>query len=184
MGKAGYEYLLVYKLTVVTYDLTVKFCDRYIPKNSRTHDQMIQAARSGMANIAEGNKHVSLKGYIYLCGIARGSLEELLKDYLAYARQQQLEILDKFKAIRQIPQIDQVWKIIKATPALPDNPDFPDLPNTPEHSINLMATLINQTNYLLDKLISSLKDKHMKEGGLTENLYKQRIQYRRQNPLT
>lgn len=178
MGKAGYEYLLVYKLTVVIYDLTVQFCNQYIPKNSRTHDQMVQAARSGMANIAEGNKHTSLKGYIYLTGIARGSIEELIQDYLAFARQNQIQILDKSETTKQIPQINKIWQILKATPTLPDHPDFPDLPDTPEKTTNLMLTLTNQANYLLDKLINSLKDKHMKEGGLTENLYRRRTAFR------
>jgi len=68
----------------------VEFCKLHFPYHpnhpDRTRDQMVQAARSAMSNIVEGNKHVSLKGYIYLVGIARGSLEELLKDYHAFAR--------------------------------------------------------------------------------------------------
>lgn len=94
-NKAGYEYLLAYKITVPIYDLTVEFCSRYIDKYSRTHDQMVQAARSGMQNIAEGYKQQGMKGYIKLAGVTRGSLEELLKDYLAYARQHGLEIRRK-----------------------------------------------------------------------------------------
>lgn len=62
--KAGYEYLLAYKITVPIYDLTVEFCKRYIDLRSRTKDQMEQAARSGMQNIAEGNRQQSLASYI------------------------------------------------------------------------------------------------------------------------
>lgn len=179
-AKAGYEYLLAYKITVPIYDYTVVFCDRWIGKQSRTYEQMVQAGRSGMQNIAEGNKHVSLKGYIYLTGIARGSLEELLKDYLSYARQRALRIWE-IRESREIGEVKEVWKILRATPTLPDTPNFPDLPSDPEKTVNLLVTLINQANYLLDKLIVSLKDKHMREGGLTENLYRARIAYRAGN---
>lgn len=54
--RAGYEYLLAYKITVPIYDYTVEFCNIYIDPYSRTRDQMIQSARSGMQNIAKGNK--------------------------------------------------------------------------------------------------------------------------------
>ncbi|MBI2075035.1 MAG: four helix bundle protein [Candidatus Levybacteria bacterium] len=179
-GRSGYEYLLAYKVTVPIYDLTVQFCQNFINKWSRTYDQMEQAARSGMQNTAEGNKQQSLKGYIQLTGVSRGSLEELLKDYLSYARQHKLSVWSKERAVREIREIRGIWEIIKATPVLPDSPNFPSLPNDPEIAVNLMITLINQANYLLDKLIISLKDKHMKEGGLSESLYKRRSEYRRE----
>lgn len=179
--KAGYEYLIAYKLTVPIYDLTVEFTDKYISKFSRTIDQMIQAARSGMQNILEGNQQESLAGYIKLCGVARGSLEELLKDYLAYARQNKVEIWEKNQITREIKEMGIIWGIIKATPTLPDKPDFPNLPKDLTQAVNLMITLIYQANYLLDKLIISLNDKHMKEGGFNERLYKKRVEYRKNN---
>lgn len=176
--KAGYEYLLAYKITVPIYDYSVKFTDRFIDRHSRTRDQMIQAARSGMQNISEGNKQQGMKGYIKLCGVAQGSLEELLKDYQAYARQQQLAIWPKEKSSKKIREIGKIWEIIRATPSLPNHPNLPDLPDDPEVVVNLMITLINQANYLIDKLITSLKKKHMRQGGLTEELYRKRVQYR------
>ena len=104
-AKSGYEYLLAYKITVPIYDLTVEFCDLNISKFSRTRDQMIQAARSGMQNILEGNKQQGMKGYIKLSGVARGSLEELLRDYHAFARQKRLEIWGKERVITPISLI-------------------------------------------------------------------------------
>lgn len=77
--KAGYEYLLAYKISVPVYDYTVIFCRRCaspsypnFPQLSshRTLDQMVQAARSGNTNIPEGNQQASLSGYIKLTGIA------------------------------------------------------------------------------------------------------------------
>lgn len=176
--KAGYEYLLAYKLTVPIYDYTVEFCKRWIDYKSRTKDQMEQAARSGMQNIPEGSKQQSLSGYIRLAGVARGSLEELLKDYLAFARQNRLEIWEKERVIREISEIREIWAILKRTPTLPNNPNFPDLPLDKQKDINLLITLINQANYLIDKLISSLKEKHMKEGGLSEKLFQARKKFR------
>lgn len=139
---------------------------------------MEQAARSGTQNIPEGYKQQSLSGYIRLAGVARGSLEELLKDCLAFARQNKLEIWEKERAIREIREIGVIWRILKNTPTLPNNPNFPDLPMDKEKAINLLITLINQANYLIDKLISSLKVKHMKEGGLSEKLYSARKKFR------
>ncbi len=175
--KAGYEYLLAYKLTVPIYDYTVEFCRRWIDYKSRTKDQMEQAARSGMQNILEGNKQQGLSGYIKLSGVSRGSLEELLKDYLAYARQNRLEVWEKERVIREIRETEEIWEILKR-PYLPDNPNFPDLPTDKEQAVNLMITLINQANYLIDKLIVSLKEKHKKEGGLSEKLYSERKKFR------
>jgi restriction system protein len=178
MTQAGYEYLLAYKITVPIYDYTVEFCRRFIDYKSRTKDQMEQAARSDMTNIPEGNKQESLAGYIKLTGVVRGSLEELLKDYLSYGRQHQINIWPKEESVRKIREIRQIWEILKKTPTLPFSPNFPHLPNQPETIINLMITLINQANYLIDKLKKSLEEKHMREGGFSENLLKKRLEYR------
>src|SRR3989338_1215912 len=176
--KAGYEYLLAYKITVPIYDYTVEFVKRWINGRSRTKDQMEQAARSGMTNIAEGNKQKSLELYIKLAGISRGSLEELLKDYLSFARQNSIDIWDKQRCVREIREIGQIWEIIKKNPTLPDSPNFPNLPHDKDKAVNLMLTLINQANYLLDKLVEALLKKHRSEGGFSENLLKRRIEYR------
>jgi len=178
MPNAGYEYLLCYKLTVPIYDYTVEFCKRWINPRSRTTDQMIQAARSGMQNILEGNKQQGLKGYIKLIGIARGSLTELLEDYHAFARQHELSIWSKEKAVGEIGEIGEIWEIIKRNPVLPDSPDFPHLPDSQVKAVNFMITLVHQANYLVDKLIVSLKERHRTHGGLTEELYQARIRYR------
>lgn len=189
--KSGYEYLLAYKITVPIYDYTVAFCNhcqspRYpgFPRLSskRSFDQMVQAARSGMQNISEGNKQEGMKGYIKLSGVARGSLEELLQDYRAYARQYKLAIWPREKNIREIREIGEIWRVIKATPTLPDSPQLPQLPQSPLLAVNMMITLVNQASYLVDKLIASLKEKHMKEGGLTEELYWKRVNYRKNHP--
>ena len=88
----GYKTLLVYRLAVTIYDFTVIFCDQWIDKKSRTHDQMVQAARSGKQNIVEGSKELSSSSDIYLNSISRSSYAELLEDYEDFLRQRGLPI--------------------------------------------------------------------------------------------
>src|SRR4030095_2089880 len=93
----GYRQLKSFQTAEIIYDATVKFCDRFIDKRSRTHDQMVQAARSGRQNIAEGSQAsgTSKKTELKLVGVARASLEELLLDYEDFLRQRGLTLWDK-----------------------------------------------------------------------------------------
>ena len=79
----GYRKLKSFQIAQLVYDVTVRFCDRYIDPRSRTHDQMVQAARSGVQNIAEGSQvsGTSKKMEIKLTNVALASLEELRLDY-------------------------------------------------------------------------------------------------------
>lgn len=185
---AGYEYLLAYKITIPIYDYTVIFCKRCQSPNSphfpnlsstRTFDQMVQAARSGTQNIAEGNQQTSLEGYIKLTGVNKGSLEELLKDFLAYARQNNIQVWPKEEVVRYVRELGEVWEILKKTPTLPNSPNFPDLPNDPTQAVNLMITLINQAIYLQKRLQQSLEQKFIEKGGFRENLFQKRLDYKK-----
>jgi four helix bundle protein len=81
----------------LVYDVTVRFCDRYVEKRSRTHDQMVQAARSGVQNIAEGSQAAgtSKKTELKLTNVARASLEELRLDYENFLRQRDLPLWER-----------------------------------------------------------------------------------------
>ena len=105
----GFRNLKTFQLSQLIYDITVRFCDRFVSPRSRTHDQMVQAARSGTQNIAEGSvdSATSKKIELKLTGIAKGSLEELRLDYQDYLRQRNLPewppehpALMRFKALR------------------------------------------------------------------------------------
>jgi len=74
----GYRKLRSFQVAQLVYDVTVRFCDRYIGKRSRTHDQMVQAARSGVQNIAEGSQAsgTSKRSELKLTNVARASLEK------------------------------------------------------------------------------------------------------------
>lgn len=93
----GYRRLKSFQIAQLAYDVTVRFCDRYIDKRSRTHDQMVQAARSGVQNIAEGSQAsgTSKKFELKLTSVARASLEELRLDYEDFLRQRGLSEWDR-----------------------------------------------------------------------------------------
>src|SRR2546425_9602269 len=93
----GYRELKSFQHSELVYDCTVKFCDRFIDKRSHTNDQMVQAARSGRQNIAEGSQAsgTSKKFELKLVGVARASLEELLLDFEDFLRQRDLSLWTK-----------------------------------------------------------------------------------------
>jgi four helix bundle protein len=93
----GYRKLKSFQVAELVYDVTVRFCDKYIAKRSRTHDQMVQAARSGVQNIAEGSQAsgTSKKTELKLTNVARASLEELRLDYEDFLRQRSLPLWDR-----------------------------------------------------------------------------------------
>lgn len=172
MTKAGYEYLITYQNSVEIYDLTVQFCEKFLPgrENLRTREQMIQAARSGKQCIPEGYLQKSLKGYIKLLGVTRGSFEELLKDYEDFARTRGIKILPKWDKWEKGIKRDKGGKFL-----LPLGPLYPLDPFTP---LNYLINLIRRTNYLLDRQTASLEEKFVKEGGFTESLFKKRLKFR------
>ena len=99
----GYRHLKSFQVAQLLYDVTVRFCDRYIDPRSRTHDQMVQAARSGVQNIAEGSQAsgASKKTELKLTNVARASLEELKLDYEDFLRQRGLPLWERNDPRRQ-----------------------------------------------------------------------------------
>ena len=173
----GYEKLVVYWLATTIYDLTVVFCDRFIDKRSRTHDQMVQAARSGKQNIVEGNIGESLETNLKLTGVARNSFAELLEDYRDFLRQKDLNVWDKndsrVLAIRQVRDLPNKSYRTYLT--------YTSNMNSAESYCNLMVTLCFKEGYLLDRLLVSTKERFIREGGFKENLFKKRMEYRAKN---
>lgn len=177
MTQAGYKYLKSYQLSLIIYDLTVEFCKRWI-SSVRTRSQMEQAGRSGKQNIAEGYLEKSLKGYIYLLGIAYASLGELLEDYEDFLRQNRLKLWDK-----EDPRIKKFREFRVFGVGDPPNSSKPPntltLPNNPEETTNMLITLLHLALFLLSRQIQSLEEKFIKEGGFTENLFKKRLEERK-----
>jgi restriction system protein len=175
----GYEELKSFQMSVLVYDATVRFCDRFINPTSRTHDQMVQAARSGNKNIAEGSQisGTSKKIELKLVGIARGSLEELLGDYKDFLRQRGLIEWGKnhpmSAVVRRLAYAKN--RSYRTYSTFVENAP-------PEVAANTMLCLVHQTNYLLDQQIRQLEQAFLRDGGFTERLYNARQQARRNNP--
>ena len=111
----GYKTLPFYRQSEIVYDFTVDFCDRYIDKRSRTTDQMVQAARSGKQNIAEGYMEKSIESKIKLVSVARASLEELLNDYQDFLRQKKFILWSKDSTQAKVVRVLYITVIIVIT---------------------------------------------------------------------
>ncbi|HEY3763024.1 MAG TPA: four helix bundle suffix domain-containing protein [Verrucomicrobiae bacterium] len=175
----GYEQLASYPKTQIIYDATVRFCDRFIDKRSRTHDQMVQAARSGNKNIAEGSQisGTSKEAELKLTNVARASLEELLGDYQDYLRQHHHKLWDK-----NSKEALYVRKLGKKDNLSYDN--FREFIETrpPEVVANILISLIHQANYLLDQQLRRLEKDFLEQGGLRERMTRARLNYRTKHP--
>ena len=167
----GYRDLKSFQHAELVYDATVKFCDRFIDRRSRTTDQMVQAARSGRQNIAEGSQAsgTSKKTELKLVGVARASLEELLLDYEDFLRQRGLPLWNKTHSTAQIVRrlaYEQNRSYMTYRPYIENA--------APEVAANTVICLIHQTNYLLDQQLRQLERAFLEEGGFTERLYRER----------
>ena len=168
----GYKGLPFFGQAEIIHDFTAEFTQKYIDYKSRTRDQMDQAARSGKQNIAEGYLQKSVEGKLKLLGVARGSLEELLNDYLDYLRQHHLSIWSK-----DDPRSLEIRKIVYNH--YKSYNDYKGYISPPETAANTMIILINQTNQLLDQKLRWLEEEFVQEGGFRENLLKKRLEYRK-----
>ncbi|MCM2263763.1 MAG: four helix bundle suffix domain-containing protein [Desulfuromonadales bacterium] len=172
----GYRQLKSYQGAEIVYDATVRFCDRFIDRRSRTIDQMVQAARSGKQNIAEGSmaSGTSKKTELKLIGVARASLEELLLDYEDFLRQKGLPAWTK-----ENPQAGAVRKLVYRSDRSYETYRTYVEKASPEIAANTLICLIHQTNYLLDQQLRRLESDFLEEGGFTEKLYRLRRESRK-----
>jgi len=175
----GYEKLLAYHKSQIIYDATVKFCDRFIDRKSRTHDQMVQAARSGNKNIGEGSQvsGTSKEGELKLVGVARASLQELLDDYQDYLRHRGHPLWDKNS--KEALYVRKLGR--KPDLSYEDFRSFIET-RPPEVVANIVICLIHQANYLLDQLLRRLEQDFLKEGGLRERMTRARLAVRNRQP--
>jgi four helix bundle suffix protein len=172
----GYRDLKSYQNAEIVYDATVAFCDRFVGRRSRTHDQMVQAARSGKQNIAEGSmaSGMSKKTELKLVGVERASLEELLLDYQDYLRQHGFNAWGK-----DHPSAQEVRKLVYEKNRLYATYKPYIEKASAEIPANTLICLIHQTNYLLDQQLRQLEQQFLEEGDFTEKLYRVRSQARK-----
>jgi len=177
----GYRDLRSFQAATVIYDATYWFCERFLDARSRMSDQMVQAARSGRQNIAEGSRAsaTSSQTELRLVNVARSSLEELLLDYEDFLRHRHLP-----KWASDAPEALAVRRIGQQNPTDPS--DMTDEQRYARYSkwlnhenpairANALLCLINQTNYLLDKQIAALETQFIEDGGYSETLAAARL---------
>jgi len=172
----NYRELLSYQKAEVVYDITFRFCHKFLAKGDRTIDQMIQAARSGKQNISEGSEFsgTSKEAEIKLVNTARASQEELLKDYEDYLRVRNLRLWDKNS--KEAGYVRRLGRKPNLT-----YEDFREFVETrpPEVIANIVICLIHQASYLLDQLKRRLEQNFLKEGGLRERMTRARLESRK-----
>ncbi|WP_084591063.1 four helix bundle suffix domain-containing protein [Desulfonatronovibrio magnus] len=189
----GFRKLRSFVVSLAVYDGTVIFCDRFVPRMSRTKDQMVQAARSGVQNIAEGSlgSAASRKIELKLTSIARASLGELIRDYEDYLCQNNLKIWHKDSS--------RVLKMrARLAGKLPPPAGSPDIETlklssrgdvfdepllaalhamktvAPEVSANVMLCMTHQASFLLARQLQRLEKDFLEQGGFTERMYRMR----------
>ena len=172
----GYRQLRSFRVTEIIYDATVSFCERFIERTSRTRDQMVQAARSGRQNIAEGSRAsaVSSQTELRLVNVARASLDELLLDYEDFLRQRGLAMWERDDlAAREVRGVGRT-----GTPTASSYAEWLDQAD-PAIIANTLICLIHQANFLLDRQLRSLEQQFISGGGYSEHLAAARLEERR-----
>ncbi len=183
LPSGGYRRLKTFQLARLIYDITVRFTALYIPANSRTTDQMVQAARSGVQNIAEGSvvAATSAKLELNLYNVARASLEELRLDYQDFLRQhsenewQKDSPLYKEFVTRRIARGADFKKFIDWS----ENAFSPSVQirTNPYKSVlvaNGALLLIDTTVFFLKRQIAAKSRSFLEDGGFSERMYRQR----------
>ena len=170
----GYENLKVFKKATVIYDLTFYFTQRFLTRGDRTIDQMVQAARSGKQNIAEGSaaSSTSSETELKLMNVARASMQELLADYEDYLRVRNLQtwLLKDERAV----------KTREFCKHHVETADFMvDIDRRSDETIaNITLTLIHQFDSMMGRLLDRLQKDFVEKGGIREQMTAARLGYR------
>ncbi|HET9229579.1 MAG TPA: four helix bundle suffix domain-containing protein [Thermoanaerobaculia bacterium] len=184
----GYRKLKSFQVAQLVYDVTVRFCELYVDSRSRTRDQMVQAARSGVQNIAEGSlaSGTSKKSELKLTNVARGSLEELRLDYEDFLRQRGLPYLPpdhpamvRFRGLRCSSLKDlRAWVKDEHGRARTHTDSHGQPEEVSAWVANAALSLINLACYLLTRQLAAQARAFEREGGFSERLYRVRSQKR------
>lgn len=190
----GYYWLDTWVLANVIQLATQDFCRKYLNLQNdpcgRQYDQMTQAARSGTANIAEGNSRhaTSRETEMKLTDVARASLAELANDYFNWL----------------LLHNETPWSIkdpnhIQLSQIVPDKPDYKDDVQhlSAVHILNqkhkydpwlntndsltaarCILVLCNKLIMMLSKQIEQQLQSFTEEGGFTEALTAERLKHR------
>ncbi len=170
---SGYRKLKAYQVAELLYDFTCRFCDRYILRSDRHHDQMVQAARSGYQNIAEGSEDsaTSKKLEMNLTNVARSSLDECRKDYIKHLSRRKLRHWSDGDAAFAEARLLRPSTLTEAA-AWVNRPGCSE--PVEERAANLGAILATQAHWLTERLMDRQARDFEAGGGFSERLYRAR----------
>ena len=169
-----WEELYFYQKSVVLYQLTYIFIQRYLKRGDRTIDQMLQAARSGKQNIVEGSADgvTSMEMELKRLNVARASLKELREDYEDYILSRKLTRWDV-----KHPRYDTMLKFCRKHNKWDEYSPYVDKWND-EEIANICLTLC----HMVDKMMMTYQEKLEKDfvanGGIKERMAAARMKYR------
>ena len=172
--RGNYRSLIVYQKAECIYDVTFFFAHKFLEKGDRTVDQMVQAARSGKQNIAEGSaaSTTSRETELKLMNVVKASLQELLIDYEDYLRVRGLEQWQstdsRYIRTRKVAAKHNDSAYYREAVAV----------RSDETVANIAITLIHQADAMLLKLIEVLKRQFVQQGGIREEMTRARLSYR------
>ena len=172
----NYRELLSFQKAEVIYDLTYRFCERFLRKGDRTWDQMVQAARSGKQNIIEGSKaaKTSKETEIKLTNVARASLVELLADYQDFLRTREHVVWAKDS--REALYVRRLGRVANAS----YDSTYREFCETRPAEVvaNIALCLVHQANFLLDRQLQVLEQEFLNSGGMRDRMSRARLQSR------
>ena len=173
--KGDYKNLIAFQKTECIYDITLYFVEHYLPRiGDRTVDQMVQAARSGKQNIAEGNETgtTSMETCIKLVNVAKASLKELQEDYEDYLRNHGNQ---KWDVRSQQCMNARKWCKEHSSPT-----DYMRVCQLRDNITlaNIALVLIHQADFLLGRLLAKHKQDFLENGGIREQMSAARRNWR------
>ena len=186
----GYRSTASFQAATMIYDSTYWFCEKFLTPYNRMTDQMVQAARSGRQNIAEGSRASATSSHteLRLLNVARASLEELLLDFEDFLRHRHMSQWTsdspEAKAVREVPKKFKKDRSDQSNLTdLTDQARWSLYANWLEHNdpairSNAVICLIHQANFLLDQQIAALEKSFVEGGGYSEQLATQRLAFR------
>lgn len=198
MAEAGYKQLISYKLARIAFELGWNFVPKYYKRieDSRQRDQIKQALRSHKQNIVEGSSERSLSRKLNLYDVAKSSGMEALEDFEDILRFESLPRWNKDDSrLKKLRQIFEGYPSFDSNPSNSSAPPFPSVKNVLEVLgglegreelevvLNYLVDLLIRNGYLLDKQMNALEEKHRREGGYNENLFKKRFEYKKNSSL-